>query len=86
MLSVDKVSNFLGNRKEEVVMTPLSEKKSLTKDINKCIGELEDMKEAVVTIRRKDLYNFEGRSKGYTGWFKLDSGFKPKSTIHSELY
>ena len=75
MSSVDKVSNFLGNRKEEVVMTPLSENKLSTKYVDKVTGELEDMKEAVVTIRRKDLYNFEGRSKGYTGWFKLDSGF-----------
>ena len=30
------------------------------------------MKEAVVTICRKDSDKFEGKSKGYTGWFNLD--------------
>ena len=34
-----------------------------------------DMKEAVVTICRKDLYNFEGQSKGSIGWFNLDHEF-----------
>ena len=38
MLSVDKVSNVLGDRKKEVVTTPLSEKKLLTKDIDKGTG------------------------------------------------
>ena len=33
------------------------------------------MKEAVVTIRRKDSDKFEGRSKGSTGWFNLDNEF-----------
>ena len=31
------------------------------------------MKEAVVTIRRKDSDNFESQSKGSTGWFNPDS-------------
>ena len=46
------------------------------------------MKQAVVTIRRKGLYKFEVHSKGYTGWFTLDSGFLKTtfSTIHSEFY
>ena len=35
MLSNEKVSNFLGDRKEEVVRTPLPEKKSPTKDVEK---------------------------------------------------
>ena len=73
---VNKVSNVLGARKEALVTTPLSENKSSTKDVDKGTGELEYMKEAVVTIRRKDLDKFEGQSKGYTGWFKLDSGLK----------
>ena len=30
------------------------------------------MKEAVVTMRRKDSYQFEGQSKGSTGWFNID--------------
>ena len=35
MSSNGKVSNVFGDRKEEVVTTPLSEKKSLTKDVEK---------------------------------------------------
>ena len=67
MSSVDEVSNVLDYRKEEVVTTPLSEKKSLTKDVDKGTGELEDMKEALVTILGKDLDTLYFRSKGYTG-------------------
>ena len=33
------------------------------------------MKEAVVTIYRKDSDKFEGQSKVSTGWFNLDSEF-----------
>ena len=43
MLSNDKVSNVLGDRKEEVVTTPLLEKKSSTKDVEEGTDELEDM-------------------------------------------
>ena len=43
MLSNDKVSNFLVDRKEKLVTTPLSEKKSLTKDVHKGTDELVDM-------------------------------------------
>ena len=84
MLSVEKISNVLGDRKEEVVTTPLSKKTSSTEDVDKGTGELEDMKNAVVTISSKGLYKFEGQSKGSTGWFKLDSGLK-KTTIYSEF-
>ena len=34
---------------------------------------MEGIKNPVVTIRRKGLDKFEGQSKGYTGWFKLNS-------------
>ena len=51
-------------------------KKSLTKDVEKGTDELEDNKEAVVTIRRKDLDKFEGQSEGSTGWFNIDSELK----------
>ena len=78
ILLVDKVSYVLGDRKEEVVTMPLSEKKSSTKDVDKGSNELEDMKKAVVTIRGKGLDKFEGRSKGSTGWFKIDSGVLKK--------
>ena len=74
MSSVEKVGNVLGDRKKEVVTTPLSEKKSSTNDVDKGTGELEDMKEALVTTHRKDLDKFEGQSKGSTRWFKHDSG------------
>ena len=40
------------------------------------LTKVADMKKSVVTIRSKGLDNFGGKSKGYTGWFKLDSGFK----------
>ena len=78
MQLVDKVSNFLGDRKEEVVTTPLLENKSPTKDVDKGTDELEYMKKTVVTIRRKGLDKFEGQSKGSTGWFKVDSEFLKK--------
>ena len=42
MSSNDKVSNFWGDRKEEVVTTPFSEKKSLTKDVEKGTDKLTD--------------------------------------------
>ena len=38
MSSVEKVSNVLDNRKDSVVTTPFSEKKSLTKDDYKGTG------------------------------------------------
>ena len=113
MSSVDKDSNVLDDKKEAVVMTPSSEKKSLTterittsdevhkrtdnfttskkfvkgtgevhkhtgnittnEDVDKCTEKLEDMKEAVVTIRGKDSNKIEGQSNGSTIWFNLDS-------------
>ena len=42
MSSVEKVSNVLGYKKEEVVTTPLLEKKSSTKDVDKGTDELVD--------------------------------------------
>ena len=44
-------------------------------DVDKGTEKLEDMKEAVVIIHRKDSYQFEGNSEGSTGWFNLDSEF-----------
>ena len=58
MQLVDKYSNYLDDKKEAVVTTPFSEKKSLIKDVEKGTSELEDMKEAVVTIRSKDSDKF----------------------------
>ena len=42
MSQVDKVSNVLDDRKQELVATPLLEKKSLTKDYDKGTDELVD--------------------------------------------
>ena len=46
------------------------------------------MKQAVSTIRRKGLDQFDGKSRGSKGWFKIDSGFLKTtfSTIHTEFY
>ena len=54
ILLVEKDGNILGDKKEAVVTTPFSEKKLFTNDVDKGTDELEDMKEEVVTIRRKD--------------------------------
>ena len=42
------------------------------------------MKEAVVTIRRKDSDKFEGQSKGSTGWFNLDHEFSKRNVSSLE--
>ena len=42
-------------------------------DVDKGTEKLEYMKEAVVKIHRKDSDKFEGKSKGYTGWFNINS-------------
>ena len=76
MSSVEKYSNILDDKKEAVVTTPQSENKSLTNDDDKGTDKLDDMKEAMFTILRKDLDNFEGRYKVSTGWFNLDSELK----------
>ena len=67
MLSVEKISNVLDDRKDAVVLTPFFENKSLTKDVDKGTVELEYIKEAVVRICRKDLGKFKGKSKVSTG-------------------
>ena len=46
------------------------------------------MKEAVVTIHRKDLYNFERHSKGSTSWYNIDNEFSKRksSTLEPDFY
>ena len=63
-------------------------KESSTEGVDVGNDELADMKQAVNTIRRKGLDQFEGQSSGYKVWFKLDIGFFKTtfSKIHSELY
>ena len=48
-----------------------TEKVTTSEEVEKDTKKLDDMKEAVVKIRRKYLYNFEFQSKGSTGWFNL---------------
>ena len=76
MLSVEKVRNVLGDRKEEMVTTPFPENKSLTKNVDKGPGELEDMKEAMSTIRRKNLHKFRVSLKYLQDGLNLIMGFK----------
>ena len=45
-----------------MLTTLLSKKKSLTKDVDKGTDELENMKEEVVAICRKDVDKFKGNS------------------------
>ena len=85
----------MDDKKETVVTTTLSKKKSLTtekvttsEEVDKGTKKLNDIKEAVVTIRGKDLDNFEGQYKGSTGWFNLDHEFKKMkiSTLEPDFY
>ena len=49
-----------------------SEKVTASEEVEKGTKKLDDIKEAVVTICRKDLDNFEGWPIGSTVWFNLD--------------
>ena len=62
MFSVEKVSNVLGDRKKVVATTLLTAKKSLKKDVGKGTGEVEYTKDTLITICRRDLDQFEGKS------------------------
>ena len=53
-----------------------TEKITTNEEVDKGSEKLEDMKEEVVTIRRKYSDKLEGQYKGYTGWFNLDHGLK----------
>ena len=59
-----------------------------SEEVNKGSEKLEDMKEAMVTIRTKDPYNFEGQSKGSTGWLNVDHEFIEikLSALEPDLY
>ena len=64
---------------EEKLVT--SAKVTTSEEVYKGTKKLDDMKEAMVTICRKDLYNFEGKYKVSTGWFNPDHELK-KSFLH----
>ena len=95
MLSVDKDTKNVDDKKDAMVTTSLSKKKLLTNQkvttsaaVKKGNKTLDDMKEAMVTIRGKCSYNFEGQSKGYTGWFNLDCEVLKRkfSTLEPDFY
>ena len=48
-----------------------TEKITKNEEFDKGTVKLEEMKEVVVTIRRKDSDKFEGQSKASIGWFNL---------------
>ena len=55
-----------------------SEKVTPSEEVDKVNKIFDDMKEAVVKIRRKDLDNFDWKSIGSKGWFKLEHDLKRK--------
>ena len=65
----EKVTPF----SKEIVVT--SEKDTSSEEVDKGNKILDDMKEAVVTIRKNNLDNFEGQSIVSSGWFNLDHEF-----------
>ena len=57
-------------------------------EFDKGTEKLEYMKEAVVTIRRKDYDEFDGQSRISIGWFNLDHEFLKRkvSAIEPDFY
>ena len=49
-----------------------SEKVTTSEEVEKVNKTLIDIEDPVVTIRRNNLDNFQGKSTGSTGWFDLD--------------
>ena len=69
-----------------MVTTPFLKKTLLTykkvttsEQVDKGTTHLGGIKEAVVTILKEDLDNFQGQSKGSTDWFNLDHDFLRES-------
>ena len=84
---VHKLTENLDDKKK--VTTPFSNKTLLTTDkvttseeVDKGTKKLDDMKGSVVAIYKKYSDNFEGQSKGSTGWFNLDHDFFSESFLH----
>ena len=65
-----------------------TEKVTTSDEVDKGTKNMDDMKEAVVTIRSKDSDKFEGQSKGTIGWFNLDHEFLKRnfSTLEPDFY
>ena len=62
-----------------------TEKVTTSEEVEKVTEKLEDMKEAVVTICRKDSNKFEGHFKVSTGLFNLDHEFLKENFLHLNL-
>ena len=74
-----KIHHVFADKKK---VTPLlkktlltSEKVTTSEEVEKDTKNLDNMKEAVVTIRMKDLDKFEVQYKGSKGWINLDHEF-----------
>ena len=52
-----------------------SKKVTPSEEVEKGTKHLDDMKEEMITIRRKDFNNFEGQSIGSACWFNIDNEF-----------
>ena len=85
----------MDDKKEAVVTTKFPKKKLLTtekvtrsEEVDKDTKKSDDMKEAVVTIRRKYSYNFEVQSNGFTCWFNIDHKFLRRkfSALEPDFY
>ena len=65
-----------------------NEKVTPSEEFEKGTNILNDMEEPVVTIRRKDLDNFEGKYKVSTDWFNLHHEWLKRkfSTLELEFY
>ena len=65
-----------------------SEKDTPSEEVDKGTRNLYYIKEPVVTIRRKYLDNFEGKSIGSTGWFNIGDELRKKkfSTLEPDFY
>ena len=65
-----------------------SEKVTTSEEVEKGNKVLDDMKGAMVTIRMKDLYHFEGQYKWPTSWLNLDNGFWKRkfSSLEPDFY
>ena len=69
VVSKEKSNTIVG---EKLLTT---EKVTTHEEVDNSPKKIDGMKEVVVTIPRKDLYNFQGQSKGSTGWFNLNHEF-----------
>ena len=87
--NVQKLTEKITTREEVVKCTDEVHKRTnkitANEEVDKGTEKLKYMEDTVVTIRRKDLYKFEYKSKGYTGLFNLDHEFLNRKFSTLEL-